>query len=79
MIPLEPTTGYSPGSIFVRGKSYPMKSMSNRSWNEILKRITVKYLAALVGLTVDGVRYYIARFRKEGILCCEYGGAKSEK
>ena len=34
-------------------------------------RITVKELAALVGLTVDGVRYHIDKLRQEGILSRE--------
>jgi ATP-dependent DNA helicase RecG len=38
--------------------------------------ITVKELAALVGLTVDGVRYHIDKLRQEGILSRE-GSTKS--
>ena len=34
-------------------------------------RITVKELADLVGLTIDGVRYHIDKLRQEGILSRE--------
>ena len=34
-------------------------------------RITVKELAALVGLTADGVRYHVDKLRQEGILSRE--------
>ena len=39
-------------------------------------RITVKELAALVGLTADGVRYHVDKLRQEGILSRE-GSTKS--